>query len=85
VALEQRYLDAPEWPAVSRLVAQLSSDNGPLSAPPAMVAWGLSPMESSPLNTSADVAPLRPAHDPRSTIGAWVLDAVSAAHMVSAA
>jgi hypothetical protein len=84
VALEQRYLDAPEWPAVSRLVAQLSTDNGPLSAPPAMVAWGLSPMESSPLNTSADPAPLRPAHDPRSTIGAWVLDAVSAAHMVRA-
>jgi hypothetical protein len=75
LALEQRYLDAPDWPAALRLVAQLSSNGAALSAPPALVAWGLSPDTAHPLSVHAAVHK-RSSHDHRSAIGAWVMDDV---------
>jgi hypothetical protein len=77
LALEQRYLDAPDWPAASHLVAQLSSDSGPLAAPAALVAWGLPPAAAGQPSAQVPV-PMLCANDSHRTIGAWVLDAVGA-------
>lgn len=85
LALEQRYLDAPDWPAAQGLVAQLSADSAPLAAPPALVAWGLPALANAPEHTSnkAAVRTLHENEDDCRTISAWVFDAMGPSSMAA--
>ena len=80
MALEQRYLEEPDWPSARRLVAQLSTDSAPLAAPSALVAWGL-PAPEQASNKDAVRTPHN--DDDFGTIGAWVLDAIGSSSMAS--
>ncbi len=91
MALEQRYLDAPNWPAALRLVAQLSAESGPLATPAAVVAWGLPARtdatearhSTQPSSIEAAVGAWPADEGDCRAMRAWVLDAVGSTHMAT--